>query len=309
MVHIAVMGTGRVGQGLAYTLLFERYVTKLSLVDTAPNKSEMVKEELLHCSAYHGLDVEIEAFDHASKVEGAELMIVTAGFPRQPGMDRRDLAVMNGGAIKDVILGSKDKNPGIWFLITNPVDAMATLAQHHAGPGRIVVSTGTNLETTRFRTILSRELAVPMKMISGYVGGEHGKSAVPLWSTVRIDGMPVDEYLAKSGKTLDKDSIVSYVKNISMEVIKALGGTRWGPAGGFIEIIRGVLLNTDRLLSYAVPQEFDGVSEPVHVTIPGRISKAFGPNIWGHLTTEEQSDIKAAAGAIYETYRSVLDSE
>lgn len=308
MVHIAVIGTGRVGQSAAYTLIFEKYVDKLTLIDIAPKVAEMVKEELYHGVSHHGLDREIEAFDHSRYLEDADLIVIAAGFPRKPGMTRRDLAGENAKIIKDIVTNTLEKNQDAWyFVITNPVDAMATLAYKLAKGERTIVGTGTNLETARFRTILARELDVPIRMVEGFVGGEHGQAAVPLWSTVRINNLPLEDYLQKSGKTLDKEKITAYVKGISMEVIKALGGTRWGPAGSFIEIIRGIILNTGRILSYAIPRSFEGVPEPVHVTVPGKIGRTFDFDLWPYLTEEEKKEIVNAAKAIYNTYYSVYE--
>ncbi len=304
MVHVAVIGTGRVGSAVAYTLVWEPYVTELSLVDIVPKLAEMVKEELYHGISAHGIDIEIRAYEHSKFVENADLIVIAAGFPRTPEMSRRDLADKNAQIIKEIMEATVDNNPKAWyFVITNPVDAMASLAYKAAGGKRIVVGTGTNLETARFKTIISRELGVPMRMVEGFVGGEHGEAAVLLWSTVKIDGIPLEEYLRETGKTLDKAKVERYVKEISREVIRVTGGTRWGPAGSFIEIIRGIILNTGKLLSYAIPRKFDEVPEPVFVTIPGKIGRFFGPDIWNILSDEEKKGIVEAAKAIYQTYK------
>ncbi|MCD6514605.1 MAG: malate dehydrogenase [Candidatus Asgardarchaeia archaeon] len=303
MVHIAVIGTGRVGQAVAYTLIFERYVDKLTLVDIKPKIAEMTKEELYHACAAHGFDITIEACEHSEFVEDADLIVISAGFPRKPGMTRRDLADENAKIIHNIVTSTFEKNPKAWyFVITNPVDAMATLAYKLTNGERIVVGTGTNLETVRFKTIISRKLNVPLRLVEGFVGGEHGISAVPLWSTVRIDGTPIDVYLENNNKELNKADVESYVKNISMEVIKALGGTRWGPAGSFIEIIRGIILNTGKVLSFAIPRTFSDVPEPVFVTVPGKISRSLNSDIWNELQESEKNQIIEAAKAIYETY-------
>jgi len=308
MVHVAIAGTGRVGQGIAYTLVFEKYVEKLTLVDTAPRVAEMVKEELNHAIAAHGFDMEIRSFNHSKHIQDADLIVIAAGLPRKlqisPGMTRRDLTNENARVIHDIITNSLDKNPRAWyFVITNPVDALSTLAYSLAKGKRKVVGTGTNLETCRFRTVLSRELNVPMRLIEAFVGGEHGQASVPLWSTVRIDSLMLDEYLNNENKTLDKEKVVSYIRNISMDIISTLKGTRWGPAGSFLEIIRGIILNTGRLTSFAIPRKFDEIPEPVHVTVPGRISRSFGFDLWDMLTQEEQKAIIRAAKEIFETYK------
>ncbi|RLI14174.1 hypothetical protein DRO41_06195 [Candidatus Bathyarchaeota archaeon] len=303
VVHVAVVGTGRVGGAVAFNLIFERYVTELSLVDVAPEVAAMTREELYHAMASHGFDVEINAYDHSKHVRDADLIVVAAGFPRTHTMSRRDLAAKNAQTIREIVESTVDNNPKAWFfVITNPVDAMTTLADKVAKGERKVIGTGTNLETSRFRTILGRELNVPIRMVEAYVGGEHGEAAVPLWSTVKIDGVPLEEYLAETGKTVDKVKCENYVKGVSRHIIKVLGGTRYGPAGSFIEIIRGIILNTGRVLSYSRLRSFEMIPEPVYVTIPASISKSLEPDLWDMLTEEEREAIEDAASAIYKTY-------
>jgi len=298
------MGTGRVGGEVAFTLIFERYVTELSLVDVAPGVAEMTKEEMHHAIANHGFDVRINAYTKSSDVRDADLIIVPAGFPRTPDMSRRDLAARNGSIVKGIVEDSLDKNPKAWyFIITNPVDAMTTLANKAARGKRQVIGTGTNLETARFRTILSRQLSVPIGSIEAFVGGEHGEAAAPLWSTVKVNGVPLEEHLKMTGTTVDKARCENYVKEVSREVIRFLGGTRHGPAGSFIEIIRGIMLNTGRVMSYARLRAFDNTPEPVYVTVPARITRSLGPDIWDLLAESEKKAIREAAGAIYKTYR------
>jgi malate/lactate dehydrogenase len=218
-------------------------------------------------------------------------------------MSRRDLAAKNAGIVKEVVEKTLDNNLQAWyFVITNPVDAMATLANKTARGKRQIIGTGTNLETSRFRTIISRELRVPMGAVEAYVGGEHGEADVPLWSTVRINGHPLEEHLKKTRQTLDKAKCENYVKEVSREVIRFLGGTRYGPAGSFIEIIRGIMLNTGRVMSYSRQSQFKTTHEPVYVTVPARIAKSLGPDMWDQLSEPEKKAIKDAAGAIYKTY-------
>ncbi len=302
MVHVAIAGTGRVGGEVAFSMIFERYVEKLSLVDVVPKVAEMTKEELSHAIASHGFTVELESYDDSKNVRDADLIVIPAGFPRTPEMSRRDLASKNGKIVQEIMKKTFDNNPKAWyFVITNPVDAMATLAYRTVNGERKLIGTGTNLETSRFRTILSRELVIPIASVEAYVGGEHGEAAVPLWSIVRIDGQPLDDFLNSTGKKLDKAKCENYVKEVSREIIRVLGGTRYGPAGSFIEIIRGLMLNTGKIMSYAVPRKFDNVPEPVYVTVPARISKSLGPDLWHLLNDSEKNAIKDSASIIYKT--------
>jgi malate/lactate dehydrogenase len=303
MVHVAVVGTGRVGGEVAYTLIFERYVTELSLADVAPKVAEMTKEELYHAAASHGFDLKINAYDNSTQVRDADFIVITAGFPRTPDMSRRDLAKKNAKIVKQVVESTVENNPKAWyFVITNPVDAMTTVANEAAQWQRHVIGTGTNLETSRFRTILSRELNVPISAVEAYVGGEHGDAAIMLWSTVKIDGSPLENYLAKTQKTLDKTKCENYVKEVSREVIRVLGGTRYGPAGSFIEIIRGIILNTGKIASYSRQSQFKNTPEPVYVTVPARLARSQSPDLWDLLSDSERKAIKDAARIIYNTY-------
>lgn len=303
MTHVAVVGTGRTGGQIAFSVAFERFVTELTLADIAPKVAEMTKEELHHALASHGIDLKINAFESSKSVKDADLIIVTAGFPRTSDMSRRDLATKNASAVEQVIKETLDNNPAAWyFVVTNPVDAMTTLANKTAKGKRHIIGTGTNLETSRFRTIVSRQLKVPMGAVEAYAGGEHGEATVLLWSTVKIDGLPLEEYLKMTGKSLEKGKCENYVKEVSRQVITYLGGTRYGPAGSFIEIIRGIVLNTGKMTAYSRPMKFETTPEPVYVTIPARIAKSLGPDMWQWLTNEEQAAIKQAAGQIYKTY-------
>lgn len=310
MVHIAVAGTGRVGGEVAFSLIFERYVTELSLVDKAPSVAEMTKEELCHAIASHGFDIKINAYDNSKQVKDADLIVIAAGFPRTPEMSRRDLATKNVGIVKEIVENTLENNPEAWyFVITNPVDAMTTLANSAADYKRQIIGTGTCLETSRFRTIISRELNVPIGTVEAYVGGEHGEAAVPLWSLVKIDGVPLEKYLRKTTKTLDKAKCENYVKEVSREIIRVLGGTRYGPAGSFIEIIRGIMLNTGKVMSYSRQSQFKTTPEPVYVTVPARIARSLSPDLWDVLSEPEKKAIKDAAGVIYKTYCEAVEGQ
>jgi len=303
MVHIAVVGTGRVGGEVAFSLVFERYLTRLSLADVASKVAEMTMEELCHAIANHCFDIKMTAHEDSSQVTDADVIIIAAGFPRTPEMSRRDLASKNARIVKEIAEKTLPNNPNTWyFVITNPVDAMTTLVNKTIQGKRHVIGTGTNLETSRFRTVLSRELDVPLGLVEGYVGGEHGEAAAALWSTVKIDGQNLEDYLAETGKRIDRAKCENYVKEVSREIIRYLGGTRHGPAGSFLEIIRGITLNTGKIISHSRPRKVNTIPEPVYVTVPAKISRSLGPDIWDLLTEEERNAIQNAAEAIYKSY-------
>ncbi len=303
MAHIAVVGVGRLGSSIAYTISYEPYVEKMTLVDIVEGLAEKVAEDIAHGVSLHSRDFEAVGYQDPSYIEDADMIVVVAGFPRRPDMSRRELAGKNAGIIKSVVEKSMEKNPkAIYFIVTNPVDALATLAAKVLGDPDRVIGTGTMLDTARFRYILAKTLGVPMSSVEGYIGGEHGEAAVPLWSTVYINGRHIDEF------EVNKEEIFRYVRDIAAKIIAKQGATLWGPAGSFVHIVRGMMLNTGAVLSYARQYKFDNVPEPVYLTIPSRIGRGFREDIWHRLYDEEKEGIKKAAEAIYKTYQQCMEA-
>ena len=307
-MHLAVIGTGRVGRPTAYTLLCEGLFDEITLVDVKPGLADAFAEELRHVAASLGLDVEIHSFDKDEDVSGTDVVIVCAGYPRPPGvkMDRRDLAKKNGEVIKHIAEVVSSRNHGAkYIIVTNPVDAMATLFQKVSNEG-FVISTGTHLDTLRFRSKLARELRVPVSKISGFVGGEHGKAAVFLWSTVEVCDKKLEDFLDDKSIKLDKKEVENYVKEISRSIINSIGATEVGPASAFRDIVKAIVCDEKRILSIATPLKFRGVPESVHVSIPVIVGKEIGCSIYEKLSKEEREAIISSAEKIYETYSSSI---
>jgi len=303
-VHIAVVGNGRIGRPTAYTLFNEMLADEFSVVDTKPGLAWAFGEELSHVAASLRYDVEINTYEKDECVEGADLVVVCPGKPRVPGvqMDRRDLVAANAEIINQVAEVMPPNNPNArWVIVTNPVDAMATLFRRVSG-AEYVIGTGDHPDTLRFRTRLARDLGVPVSSVEGYVGGEHGSAAYPLWSTVRVGGEALGDYLKDTGKNLDREEVVGYVRGVSKRVVDIIGGTEVGPAAGFRDIVRSILQDRGEVYSVSHPLRLPGLPETVNVGVPTRVGLELGPNIWDNLPPEEQADIVEAAKAIHANY-------
>lgn len=303
-VHIAVVGNGRIGRPTAYTLFNEMLADEFSVVDTKPGLAWAFGEELSHVAASLRYDVDINTYEEDEGVTGADLVVVCPGKPRIPGvqMDRRDLVAANAEIINHVAEVMPSLNPGArWVIVTNPVDAMATLFRRVSG-AEYVIGTGDHADTLRFRTKLSRDLGVPVSSVEGYVGGEHGSAAYPLWSTVRIAGASLGDYLTETGKSLDRGEVVGYVRGVSKKLVDVIGGTEVGPAAGFRDIVRSILQDRGEVYSVAQPLKLQGVPETVNVNVPTRVGLELGPNMWDKLPPEEQAEIVEAAKAIHANY-------
>lgn len=303
--HIAVVGNGRIGRPTAYTLFNERLADEFSLVDVKPGLAWAFGEELKHVAASLRYDVKINTYEEDAGVTGADLVVVCPGKPRIPGvqMDRRVLVGANAEIINYIAEVMPPNNPDAkWVIVTNPVDAMATLFRKVSGAD-FVIGSGDHPDTLRMRTKLAMELGVPISKVEGFVGGEHGSSAYPLWSTVKIGGKPLDEYLSQTGKALDREAVVGYVRGVSKKVVDIVGGTEVGPAAGFRDIVRSILEDRGEVYSVSQPLELPGIPEAVNVNVPTRVGSTIGPNIWDQLTEEERANIVEAAKAIYSNYQ------
>jgi malate dehydrogenase len=309
-LHIAQIGTGRVGRPTAYTIMCAELADTITVCDTKPGLANAFAEELRHVTASLRLDVEVIACERDEEVAGADIILVSAGKPRTPGvqMSRRDLAVQNGQIVKYVAETTAPNNPGAkYVVITNPVDAMAMVCKKYS-KAEFVISTGTNLESLRFRSGLARALKVPVSTVEGYVGGEHGKGATILWSIVKVNGIPLNEYVKSTRKTVNEAEIDSYVKSVSKVIIDNVGGTEFGPAASFRDIVRAIVKNSNELLPVATPLKLNGLSELVFVSVPRRLGSSIGGSIYDLLSTKEKTEIADAAEAICQTYDTTVEA-
>lgn len=308
-LHLAVIGTGRVGRMTLMALAHQNWIGKLTLIDTAPGLAEAVGEEIRHSLASTRIPMEINSYQEDQAAKEADLVLVTAGIPRTPAMkDRVELTTANAEVIKEIAEAIVPKNPEArYVIVTNPVDTMATLFKKISSADW-VISTGTNLESQRFRAELAKQLDIPITSVSGFAAGEHGKDAVFLWSTVTINGLPLTNYLQKSGKALEKEKLEESVKEISLKIVQASGGTRHGPATSFRDILRSIALDDNRILSVAAPYRTSKTPEPVMISLPQMVGKTLGPTFENNLDEREQNAITQAAQKIYKTYQTALHS-
>ena len=309
-MHIAQIGIGRVGRPTAYTIMCSKIADKLTLCDVKPGLAAAFAEELNHVSASIGFDVEISSCEIDEDVTSADIILISAGKPRIPGikMSRRDLAIQNGKIIKQVSEATVSRNPGAkYVVITNPVDAMAMVCKKYT-KADFVISTGTNLESLRFRSKLAQNLRVPVSEVRGWVGGEHGDAAFPLWSTTSIYNLPIEDYAVSKGQSLNKPEITSYIREVSKFIVDNIGGTEFGPAASFRDIIRAISNNTAEILSVSTPLAFSEIPEKVFVGIPAHVGMNVENLLFDILTKNEQEEISESARAIYETYLNAIEN-
>jgi len=307
-LHIAMIGVGRVGQVTAFALAHEPYIEELTFVDVAPSLALAVAEEMRHARAGMHAPIVVNAFENVNELANADIVIVTAGKPAAPRMGRRVLVETNARIIKSIAEAVVPQNPGArYVIVTNPVDAMATLFQK-TSKASYVISSGCHLDTLRFRAELAKQLKVPVNNVEGYVAGEHGPNDVFLWSTVKIGGESFDEHVQKRNLEVSKDKIANAVHEITETILEKLGGTMYGPATAFRDIVRAIALNTHSLLSVGTSYKTPEIPEHVHVSIPLKLGMSIGPTIEHSLTQKEREGLGEAAKAVYNTYKIAYES-
>ncbi|MEJ2270921.1 MAG: hypothetical protein P8X91_00220 [Candidatus Bathyarchaeota archaeon] len=306
-MHIAQIGTGRVGRPTIYSIICSKLADTITVCDTKPRLAKAFAEELKHVASSSNLDLTVHSCENDEDVNGADIILISAGKPRTPGskITRRDLANQNEQIVKQISESTAPNNHNAkYVVITNPVDAMAMVCKKYSG-AKFVIGTGTNLETLRLKTALSDLLNIPPSKIKGWVGGEHGIDAIILWSTITINNLPLDFFLEKTRKSINKQEIEYYVKFVSKFILDNIGATEYGPAASFRDIVRSMVFDTNELLAIATEILIEGISDPVFVSVPIKLGKSIGQSIYNSLSVQEKNNLKKAANSIYETFKSI----
>ncbi|MEM3864147.1 MAG: lactate/malate dehydrogenase family protein [Metallosphaera sp.] len=297
MVKVGFIGAGKIGQTIAYSAMVSGAVDEAVVYDIITELPEKYEHELRHAFATRGIKLEVLGTNSLDDVSGMDIVVISAGKPRKPGMSRRDLFVDNAKIMID--LGNKlpAKNPGaIYLMVANPVDMMASVFMKYSK--QFTISAGDQVETMRMRSFIAKKLKLPVSAVDGFVGGEHGEDAVVLWSTVKIKGQPVDKY------NVNKDEVTDYVKKIPGEIIRVIGGTTWGPGTIIADIIKAFALNENRVMSIATPREYE--KEIIHVSAPTVVGSSIGPSLETLLDEKDRWSLNASMKDFYEVYKDNL---
>ncbi len=243
---VVVIGAGRVGEAVVYTLAMSRTASEIVMVDVVADRAKGSALDINHGLAFHK-QVTVRQGDY-SECADAKVIIVSAGLARKPGQTRLDLAKSNVKIARSIAKSIMEhaENPLI-VVISNPVDVLTYVIQKETGlPQSRVIGSGTILDTSRLRFMLSQECDVDITDVNAYVLGEHGDSQVPAWSRITIAGMPLLEYCDKNGI-----EIRSKMKRIAEEVNKA-GGTVIALKGA---TYLGIAMNTSRIVDAILDDE------------------------------------------------------
>ncbi len=220
MAKVSVIGAGNVGATCAYTLL-KNNVADIALIDVVDGLAKGKALDMMQAGAIEGYDKTITGSTDYGTAAGSDIVVITAGLARQPGMSRTDLLGKNAAIMKSVISNVVGAAPeALILVVSNPVDILTYLAWKISGyaPNRVFGMSGT-LDSARYKYFISQALNVPMSSIEGMVIGAHGDSMMPVVSLTRVNGKPLTELLSdeKIREVIDKTKhggaeIVSYLK-------------------------------------------------------------------------------------------------
>jgi|TARA_B000000557_G_scaffold238409_1_gene215880 malate dehydrogenase len=256
MTKISLIGAGQIGGTLAHLIGLKELANEVVLFDVASGIAKGKALDIAQSSSVDGFNVKFSGTDNYEDIKDSDVIIITAGVPRKPGMSRDDLLGINLKIIKQVAEGIKKYSPNAFVIcITNPLDVMVMAFQKYSGlPTNKVVGMAGILDSSRFKLFLSLELNVPVKEIHAMVMGGHGDTMVPLPRFTKISGKPLNEFV-KQGKISEErlESINQRTRDGGAEIVKYLekGSAFYAPAASGVEMAKAYMNNENKVLPCA----------------------------------------------------------
>lgn len=291
--RIAIIGAGSVGSTTAYALMLQNIRAHIFLIDTDQIRCTGEISDLSDARNFcSGSTITVGSMQEAQK---SDIIIIAAGQHQEPNQDRQSLFAENKKIIRSIIEQLLPlKKSAIIIMVTNPVDPLAYYAQKVAKiPHHQLFGSGTFLDSTRLRFLLSQKLNIAQESIHAYILGEHGDSQFPSWKTAFIGGIPLTEFTQISQS--DMDSIARTIREKAYQIISCKGATFFGIATCVSALCKSILLDEKRIMPLSVynPDLDIYISLPVVLGKNG-IEKLIIPN----LSTEESALFLASAERI-----------
>ncbi len=255
MNKISLIGAGNIGGTLAHLAALKR-LGDITLIDVVEGMPQGKALDLSQSSAVEGFTGKIKGTNDFSKMKKSDVIIITAGLPRQPGMSRDDLLETNGKIIKKIGLDIKKYAPKAFVIcITNPLDAMVYVLQKYSKlPKKMCVGMAGVLDSSRMKFFLSEALDISINDVETFVLGGHGDDMVPLVNYTTIGGIPLVDYIKMKKIPLSKiQKIVDRTRMGGGEIVKLLkrGSAFYAPASSAIQMAEAYLLDQKKLLPCA----------------------------------------------------------
>ena len=297
---VTVVGAGNVGANCAVRIA-DKELADVVLVDVVEGVPQGKGLDLLQSGPVQGYDVNITGANDYEATANSDIVIITAGFPRKPGMSRDDLLLANYEVIKTATVQVAKYSPdSIIIVVTNPLDAMAQAAFQVSkfSKNRVVGMAGI-LDSARFRTFIAQELNVSVESVTAVVMGGHGDTMVPLVRLSSVAGIPLTELMDQA--TIDR--IVTRTANGGAEIVKYLktGSAYYAPSAAAVEMAESILKDKKKVLPCAAYLEGEYGIKGLFVGVPVKLGAAGIEKIYEiKLTDEETAKLHKSAASVQE---------
>ena len=297
---VTVVGSGNVGASCAVRLA-GKALADVVVVDILEGIPQGKALDILQACAVEGNDVQLTGANDYAPTANSDIVVVTAGFPRKPGMSRDDLLWANYEIVKASVEQAVKYSPDcILMVVTNPLDAMCHVAYHVSGfPKHRVVGMAGILDTARFRTFVAQALDVSAKDVVAFVMGGHGDTMVPLVRYSSVAGIPLADLM--DAETLQK--IVKRTRDGGAEIVRYLksGSAYYAPSASAVEMVEAILLDRKRVLPCSAYLEGEYGIQGLYVGVPVKLGAQGIEKIFEvKLTEDERAALLKSAAAVQE---------
>ncbi len=297
---ITVVGAGFVGSTLVQRLA-ERDYADVVMYDIVPNMPQGKALDMLQAGPVLGYDSLITGTNDYADTANSDVVVITSGFPRKPGMTRDDLVKKNQEIVAQVTEQIAKYSPHcIIIVVTNPLDAMAQLALHVSGfPRERVIGMAGVLDTARFRTFIAQEVGASVRDVQAYVLGGHGDTMVPLSRMCTVAGVPIAALI--SAERIEQ--IVQRTRDGGAEIVKLLGtgSAYFAPSASVLQMIDSILLDKKMIMPCTVYLQGEYGVNHLFVGVPAQLgAKGLERVIEIELSHEERALLQKSVNAIQE---------
>lgn len=297
---VTVVGAGNVGANTAQKIAAKE-LADVVIVDVVEGVPQGKGLDMLESAPVEGYDVSIVGTNGYAETADSDVIVITAGFPRKPGMSRDDLLLANYEVVKSATEQAAKHSPNaILILVTNPLDAMCWTALQVSGfPRERVIGMAGVLDTARFRTFIAEELQVSFENVTAMVLGGHGDTMVPLVRFTNVSGIPLAELTDQA--TIDR--LVQRTRDGGAEIVKYLktGSAYYAPAASAVEMVESILKDKKKVLPCAVNLKGEYGFNDLFVGVPVKLGKKGVEKIFEvRLDDAERAALKKSADAVAE---------
>jgi malate dehydrogenase len=298
---ITVVGAGNVGATAAQRIAEKQLARHVVMIDVADGIPQGKALDQYQSAPIEGFDSRVVGTTDYADTAGSEVIVITAGIARKPGMSRDDLLATNAGIVRSVCEAIKTTSPNaILIVVSNPLDVMSYVAKQVTGfPRERVLGMAGVLDTARYRAFLAEALDVSVRDISAMVLGGHGDTMVPLISYTTVSGIPVTQLLDRARL----DAIVTRTRNGGAEIVKYLktGSAYYAPSAAAVEMVEAIVCDQKRVLPCAAWLEGEYGMSGLFLGVPCKLGRRGLERILEvELTSAERAELAKSADAVRE---------